>query len=181
MPSLPKPRGITRSQYFLQQRSPRERQGFKATHVRCTRTVWLPLPRAGPGSWQGCEAGTEVLTGHMQSTCQAGRSKPSANGGRDCQVPSSLPGTSERAGSALETWAVTRFSRMRRRMSSSRDRPPQHCPGLGLKWTLLAAQFEREKHSHGSLGFRNPACLSPLPLQQISSPPALSSTCAFST
>lgn len=63
-------------------------------------------------------------------------------------------------------------------MGSSRGGRPQHCPGLGLKWTLLAAQFEGEKHSHGGLGFRNPACLSPLPFQQTSPPsppPALSS------
>lgn len=60
-----------------------------------TRTVRLPLPRAGPGSRQGCDAGTKVLTGHVQSACQASRSKPSANGGHDChdcRVPSSLPG-----------------------------------------------------------------------------------------
>lgn len=55
-------------------------------------------------------------------------------------------------------------------MGSSRDGPTQHCPGLGLKWTPLAAQFLGEKHSHGGLRFRNPACLSPLPLQQTSPP-----------
>ena len=137
----------------------------------CTGAVRLPPPRVGPGSRQGCEAGTEVLTGPVQSACQAlGRSQPSANGGDDCQVPSSPPGTSEHAGPTPETRAVTRFLRIRRRMGSSRGGHPQPCPGLGLKWTLLAAQFEGEKHSHEGLGFRNPTCLLPLPLQQTSTP-----------
>ena len=69
-------------------------------------------------------------------------------------------------------------------MGSSRGGHPQPCPGLELKWTLLAAQFEGEKHSHEGLGFRNPACLLLLPLQQISSPPPkpfLALLCFFST
>lgn len=67
-----------------------KRQGFKATHVRCTHTVWLPLPRAGPGSWQGCEAGLKSSWDRARHTRRV--NKPSADGGRDCQVPSSLPG-----------------------------------------------------------------------------------------
>lgn len=66
-------------------------------------------------------------------------------------------------------------------MDSSRGGPTQHCPGLGLEWTPLAAQFLGEKHSHGGLGFRNPACLSPLPLQQTSAPSPFQRFCAFST
>ena len=47
-----------------------------------------PPPRAGPGSPQGCDAGTKVLTGHVQGVWQASKSKPSTNGAMTarCQV-----------------------------------------------------------------------------------------------